>query len=103
MDGSQADEHIEFVSAAVSALAKKYKDKAPIDYSCVVYRNELSGQADPAADPLTNYCEKFGPTNSTAPFLARLKQVVPRNEGDKSDQRAVYFALKQAIEDLPGR
>ncbi len=99
VDGSlKADEHLEFVTAAASGLARKYKDKAPIDYSCIVYRNELSGQADPAADPLANYCEKFGPTNSIAPFLARLKQVVPRNEGDKSDQRAVYFALKQAIE-----
>ena len=97
IDGSLGtNDHLAFVRAAAEALAKKYKDK-PIDYSCVVYRNELSGQADESLDPLTNYCEKYGPVNSVAQFVAQVQQVVPRNQGDKSDQRAVYFGLKQGI------
>lgn len=98
MDGSLGTaDHLSFVRAATEALSKKYKDK-PIDYSCVVYRNEFSKQVDETADPLANYCEKFGPTNSVAQFVARVQQVVPRNTGDKSGQRAVYFGLKQGID-----
>lgn len=99
IDGSLgANDHVAFVRAATESLAKKYKDKSPIEFSCVVYRNELSGQADEAADPLEKYCEKFGPTNSVAQFVARVQQIVPRNEGDKSSQRAVHFGLKQGID-----
>lgn len=99
IDGSLGtQDHLAMVNAAVDALSRKYKDKSPIEFSCVVYRNELSGQADEGQDPLSNYCERFGPTASAAQFKDRLSQVVPRNEGDKSDQRAVYFGLKQGID-----
>lgn len=99
VDGSlKCEDHLAFLRAATEGLSKRFKDTSPIDFSCVVYRNELSGQPDEALDPMANYCEVFGPMNSPAQFIARVQQVIPRNTGDKSDQRAVYFGLKKGID-----
>ncbi len=97
IDGSLGcEQHLTTVRTVVERLAKR--EGGPIEYSAVVYRNELSSVSDGSADPEANFRETIGPVSSAGQFMAGLEQVVPRNQGDKTDQRAVHFALKRAIE-----
>ncbi len=99
IDGSLGcDQHLRAARTIVETLANQRTEGAPMSLSAVIYRNELSSEADPPADPEVNYREVIGPVNSFGQFIARLDGVVPRNQGDPSDQRAVHYAFKRAFE-----